>query len=113
MTGYILIATKKIDLPVSDIAILTFLFTIISIISLFIFFRGQTRDPESQTQHTLFSVGIKLLLEMILALVWFTVIKKTSLLSVFIFFVIYLTLTLILVGIILNTLKHRSLPNKY
>ena len=109
MAGYLLVSTNKIDILFSDIAILSSLFSIISVITLVIFFRGQIKNPQSQTQHSLLAVGLKFLLEMVLALVWFIVIKKTSLQSVFIFFVIYLTLTLFSVGIILNTLKYRSL----
>ena len=109
VAGYLLVSAKKLDILFSDIAILSLLFSIISIITLVIFFRGQIRNPESQTQHSLFAVGLKFLLEMVLALVWFAVIKKTSVQSVFIFFVIYLTLTLFSVGIILKTLKYKSL----
>jgi hypothetical protein len=46
---------------------------------------------------------------MIMALVWFIVAKKTSLTSVFIFFVIYLTLTLFSIFVILKTLNNRPL----
>jgi hypothetical protein len=46
---------------------------------------------------------------MILALGWFFISKNTSLASVFIFFVIYLTLTLFTLFVILNKLRNRSL----
>jgi hypothetical protein len=46
---------------------------------------------------------------LVLALVWFFVAKKTSLDSVFAFFVIYLTLTLFSMLIILKTLKNKAL----
>jgi hypothetical protein len=59
--------------------------------------------------HSLVSISLKFLLEMLLALVWFIVAKKTSLTSVFIFFVIYLTLTLFSLSIILKTLKNKAL----
>jgi hypothetical protein len=110
--GYLLVSVKISDILASDIAILSSLFSLISIITLVIFFRGQARGPESQTQHTLFAIGLKFLLEMVLALVWFIVIKKTSLKSVFIFFVIYLTLTLFSLLVIFKTLKYKSLHNK-
>jgi hypothetical protein len=109
VAGYLLVSTEKFEILFSDIAILSLLFSIISIITLAIFFRGQVKNPESQTQHSLFAVSLKFLLEMILALVWFAVIKKTSGQSVFIFFVIYLTLTLFSVLIILKTLKNKAL----
>jgi hypothetical protein len=46
---------------------------------------------------------------MILALLWFIIFKKTSLASVFVFFVIYLTLTLFTLFVILKVLRNRSL----
>jgi hypothetical protein len=90
-----------------DIPLLSFLFSIIAVITLVIFLKGQTRDPESQTLFTFVSIGLKFLLEMLLALVWFIFAKKTSLPSVIIFFVLYLTLTLFTIIIILKTLKNK------
>ncbi len=85
------------------------MFSVISLITLFIFLRGQTKTPDSQTMYSLFAVSLKFLLEMVLALIWFIVTKKTSLQSVFVFFVLYLTLTLFSVWVILKTLKNKSL----
>jgi hypothetical protein len=42
-------------------------------------------------------------------LLWFIVAKKTSLQSVLMFFVLYLTLTLFTLWVILKTLKHKVL----
>jgi len=108
-SAYFLITIHIITLLFTDILILSLFFSIIAIITLIIFLRGQTKDPESQTLHSLVSVGLKFLLELVLALVWFIVAKKTSLDSVFAFFVIYLTLTLFSVLIILKTLKNKAL----
>ena len=107
--GYFLITFFEIPFTLKSILFLTLLFSIITIITLVIFLRGQTKDPESQTLHSFVAIGLKFLLEMFLALVWFILAKKTSLSSVFIFFVIYLTLTLFSVSVILKTLKNRSL----
>jgi hypothetical protein len=108
-SAYFLGTIHIITLLFTDIVILSLFFSIIAIITLIIFSRGQTKDPESQTLHSLVSVGLKFLLELVLALVWFIVAKKTSLDSVFAFFVIYLTLTLFSVLIILKTLKNKAL----
>jgi len=108
-SAYLLVTNHIITLLFTDIVILSLFFSIIAIITLVIFLRGQTKDPESQTLHSLVSVGLKFLLELVLALVWFIVAKKTSLDSVFAFFVIYLTLTLFSVLIILKTLKNKAL----
>lgn len=108
-SGYILSALAGFPLNLADISWLSFFFSIITFIVITIFIRGQTKEPDSQTMHTLVSVSLKFLLELILALVWFVVIKKTALLSVLIFFVIYLTFTLFLIWTILKTLKNKSL----
>jgi len=109
LSGYLLVSLTELNILFSDIAILTSAFSIIAIIALVIFLRGQTKDPESQTLHSLVSLGLKFLLEMVLALVWFIVAKKTSLQSVLMFFVLYLALTLFSVLIILKILKNKSL----
>jgi hypothetical protein len=107
--GYLLLAVANLKVPFIDIPVLTILFSGIAIITLIIFLRGQEKDPESQTMHSLASIGVKFLLDMVLVLVWFVVAKKTYLPSVIIFFVLYLTLTLFSVMIILKTLKNKSL----
>jgi len=108
-SGYLLRSVTDMVIFYSDICILTILFSIISFVSLYIFHRGQTKEPDSQTLHTLVAMSTKFLFEMILALIWFIVIKKTSRQSVLIFFVLYLTITLFLVWNILKALKNKSL----
>lgn len=108
-TGLLTKSINPVNLFTQDIVILSLLFSVISVITLIIFFRGRTREPDSGTMHTLVAVSLKFLLDMILALAWFYISKKTSLASVFIFFVIYLTLTLFTLFVILNALKHRFL----
>lgn len=93
----------------TDVLVLTFSFSFISFITLGIFLRGQAKEADSQTLHSLVSISLKLLLEMVLALVWFIVTKKTAIHSVLIFFVLYLTLTLFSLLIILKTLKNKTL----
>ena len=92
-----------------DIAILSTVFSLIALITLLIFFKGQTKEPDSQTLYILVAVSLKFLLEMVFALVWFIVAKKTSLASVLMFFVLYLCLTLFSILVILKTLKNKSL----
>lgn len=108
-TGYLIISISKLHILFSDIAVLSVAFSAIAIITLLIFLRGQTKDPESQTLHSLVSIGLKFLLDMVFAAIWFLAAKKTSLPSVLIFFVLYLALTLFSVIIILKILKNKSL----
>jgi hypothetical protein len=110
-TGLLLKSLPRINLFYSDIIVLSILFSVISAVTLTIFFRGRTREPDSHTMHTLVAVSLKFLLDMVLALVWFFISKKTTQTSVFIFFVIYLVLTIFTFFIILKTLRHRSLLN--
>jgi len=107
--GYLLVSIAYINLLYSDIVILSLVFSIIALITLVIFLRGQTKESDSQTMHSLVSVSLKFLLEMVLALIWFIVAKKTSLPSVIIFFVLYLSLTLFSIWVILKTLENKSL----
>ncbi len=95
-----------------DFLLLLFFFNLITLTHLYIFFRGQTRDPGSSILYTLVSVSLKLLLEMVLALIWFIVIKKTSRASLYIFFVLYLTLAMFSLFVILKTLKNKSLKKE-
>lgn len=92
-----------------DLAVLSSVFTLIAIITLSVFLHGQTKEPDSQTLHSLVSVSLKFLLELVITLLWFIVAKKTSLASVLLFFVLYLTFTLFSIRVILKTLKDKSL----
>jgi hypothetical protein len=109
VAGYLMVSIIKLNLPLNDIIILSLAFTLIALMTLVIFLKGQTKEPDSQTLHSLVAVSMKFLLELVIALVWFIVAKKTSLPSVLIFFVLYLTFTLFSIWIILKTLKNKPL----
>jgi hypothetical protein len=105
--GYLFVQTVNPVIPFSDIAIAASVFSIISFITLFIFFRGRTKEPDSQTLYVLVAISLKFLLEIVFALIWLIVVKKTSLPSVLMFFVLYLTLTLFTILNILKSLKNK------
>jgi len=109
IAGYFLAAFAHINIHFTDVLLLTLFFSAINVLSIFIFNRGLKKDPESQTMHLMISIAIKLPLEMILALIWFFIAKKTYTSSVLLFFVLYLALSLYSISYILNTLKHKSL----
>jgi len=92
-----------------DIVILSTAFSFIALITIFIFFKGQPKEPDSQTLYILVAISLKFLLEIVFTLIWFIVTKKTSLESVLMFFVLYLTLTLFTLWVILKTLKNKAL----
>ena len=109
LAGFIIIKTTGLKILFSEIALLVFFFTLITLTSLAIFFRGQSHEPASQTLHTLFSVSLKFLLELILTLIWLIVLKKTLTALVIMFFLIYLAFSSFLLIVVLITLKNRSL----
>jgi hypothetical protein len=94
-----------ISLPEGGLLILSFCIT--GAISLIIFLAGQKKEKKSQGFFTLVSVTLKFLMELIIALIWFLIAKKTSFSSVLLFFVLYLSFTTFSIIIILNTLKNK------
>lgn len=109
IAGFFLVKFTSVDLVLNEIIILAFLFAVVSSLVLFIFLRGQKREPDSQTIHTMVSVILKFVLELSIALIWFFITKKTAAASVILFFILYLAFTLFTIFIILNTLKSKSL----
>ena len=111
ITAYLLSTIASINLCLRDALILLPVFSLISVITLIIFFKGETKEADSQTLHIMVAISLKFLLEIVFALIWFIVIKKTTLPSVLMFFVLYLTLTLFSLGVMLITLKNKALRN--
>ena len=109
LIAYLLISSGEINLSLGNAAILSLSFSIISLITIIIFLKGQAKEPESQPLYSIVAIGLKFLLEIVSALLWFIVAKKTSLQSVLMFFVLYLTLTLFTLWVILKNLKHKVL----
>jgi len=109
LTAYLITSLINYIFLFSDVVILSFVFSVISVITTLIFLTGQTKSPESQILYSLVAIGLKFLLEIILAFIWFAVAKKTSLHSVLMFFVLYLALTLFTVWGIMKTLKNKAL----
>jgi len=107
--GFFVISRSGIGLGFGEIALLSGIFAIIALVTIIIFFRGQGKDAASQTMHSLVSVTLKFLLELVLAFIWFFAAKKTGMSSVILFFVLYLAFTLFSVLIMMKTLKNKSL----
>jgi hypothetical protein len=109
LSGYLFVSLLNPKISLVEIVILSSVFSFIALIILLIFFKGQSKEPDSQTLHILVAVSLKFLLEIVFALLWFIVAKKTSLASVLMFFVLYLCLTLFSIQVILKTLKNKAL----
>jgi hypothetical protein len=93
----------------NSLFLLTSCFFTVTLVSVLIFHHGLEKEPRSQTFHTFVAISLKFLLELVLALIWFIVIKKTGTQSVLMFFVLYLSFSLFLIILILKTLKTKSL----
>ncbi|MCX6300832.1 MAG: hypothetical protein NTW82_01490 [Bacteroidia bacterium] len=109
VAGFIIVTNFNTPRIFNDIGVASAIFTLITLLVLIFFFRGQSKEPASQIMHSLVAVSIKFLAELIFAFIWFFIAKKTGLSSVVLFFVLYLTFTLFSVLIIWKTVKGRSL----
>lgn len=107
--GYMVVEAGNFELQPFDVVTLSFFFTLITFTALLVFTRGRQKQSGRQTFSSLTAIGIKFLLEMILALGWFIIGKKTSTASVVLFFLLYLAFTIFLMTVILNSLKNKSL----
>ncbi len=107
--GYLLISVFNLNLKFTSVLLLSLIFTLISSAILIVFMTGQKKNPESQAIHTLSATGVKFLLELVLAFLWFFVGKKSELPDVLLFFVLYLAFTLYSILIISKELKNRGL----
>jgi|WetSurMetagenome_2_1015567.scaffolds.fasta_scaffold01891_9 hypothetical protein len=109
LAGVLCVSFTRPGFTIADFLILALCFVSISLISLLIFLRGLKKEPQSQTMHLLVAIALKFLLELVLALMWFFVAKKTGPTFLILFFVLYLGFSVYLANLMLNTLKDRSL----
>jgi hypothetical protein len=100
---------SDLNIHTAEILFLSVGFSLIAFITFFIFLKGQVKDPQDQTIHTLVAVVLKFILDISIAIIWFIVAKKTSWSYIIIFFVLYLALTLFSVINIVKTLKSKLL----
>jgi hypothetical protein len=106
---FLLNSYRETGISYGDFILLSGLFCLTSITSLMIFFIGQEKDPKTSGFFSLVALTAKFLMEMMIALIWFLIIKKILIASVILFFVLYLTFTLFSIFMILKTLRNKSL----
>lgn len=106
----ILILNKIIPAPGNPLSSIMLAggFTVTAFISLLIFFNGQRSGPEKSVFMTLVSVGVKMLLSFVLALLFFVVFKNNRSGSVILFFILYLAFTVFVFLTIFSVLKKKS-----
>jgi hypothetical protein len=95
-------------LPGRGELLLTGGFALAALASLIVFFRGAGKNPETSVFATLIALGIKLLLSLVLALLFFIVLKNRDTGSLLLFFVLYLAFTVYVILTFLSVLKKRS-----
>lgn len=109
ISGSLLISRAGLPVESSSLFSLTLIFTIVNGVTLAIAFAGQGRDKKDQPGFTMASVSVKLLAEMVIALVWFIDEKKSAAPNVLLFFILYLSFTLFSVITIVKTLRSKAL----
>jgi hypothetical protein len=92
----------------TDAVVLTVCFTVAALISLLIFFNGNSSDARKSVLMTLVSVSVKFLLSLIIALLFFVIFKNRETGSVILFFILYLAFTVFIILTFLNILKKKS-----
>lgn len=95
-------------LPGSGELSLTGGFAMAALASVMVFFRGASGNPERSVFATLIAIGIKLLLSLVLALLFFIVLKNRDTGSLILFFILYLAFTVYVILTFLSVLKKRS-----
>jgi hypothetical protein len=101
-------AAKPSLLPGRGELMLTGGFAISALASIIVFFRGAGKNPETSVFATLIALGIKLLLSLVLALLFFLVLKNRDTASVILFFILYLAFTVFVILTFLSVLKKMS-----
>jgi hypothetical protein len=109
ITGIFLRGIINCDYSVADLFTLSAAFAAITVLTLFIYFRGRHKEEKEQAMHTLVAISSKFLAELALVLIWFVVAKKSSGTYVILFFVLYLTFSMFSIGLLLKTLKKKHL----
>jgi hypothetical protein len=92
----------------TDAVVLTVCFTVAALISLLIFFNGNSSDARKSVLMTLVAVSVKFLLSLIIALLFFVIFKNRETGSVILFFILYLAFTVFILLTFLNILKEKS-----
>lgn len=109
ISGKIII--RRFDLAISPASLLnlSILFALINLVTLVIVFAGQAKDRKVQPGYTMFAISLKLLAEMVIALLWFMGEKNSTIPDVILFFLLYLTFSLFSILSIVKTLKNKAL----
>ncbi len=109
LTGWILILKSEPGFDFREFAFLSLTFAVLALVSMAIIYKGRKKDPDTRVMYLLVALGIKFIVDLVIALIWFFVLKKTSVSLVILFFVLYLAFTLFSVLHVLKILKYKLL----
>ncbi len=109
ITGIFLQQKFEYNFSSADLLSLSAAFAAITVLTLFIYFRGRHKEDREKAMHTLVAITTKFLAELALVLIWFVVAKKSSVTYVILFFVLYLSFSMFSIGLMLKTLKKKCL----
>ena len=98
-----------IQITLTDLLLTGSIFLVITASSLRVFLIGIVKSPENQPLYTMGALGLKFFLSMIFALIYFIVLKNTTLGYIILFFLLYLAFTIYLLRVIVKILKIKSL----
>ena len=96
-------------IKISDIVLPSAVYPAITALSLTVFIIGSTKKPESQPVYTMGAIGIKFILSMVFAVIYFVVLKNTEAVYIILFFLLYLAFTVYLLRLIVKYLRINSL----
>ncbi|MFN8242212.1 MAG: hypothetical protein U0X39_15835 [Bacteroidales bacterium] len=109
VAGTLIIVKTGIPVTTSSLYSLSVFFAIITFVMLFVVFAGLGKEPKQQPFYTLAAISIKMLAEMVAALVFFIGGKKSSYPDVILFFVLYLSFAMFSTISILKALKKKTI----
>jgi len=108
-SGSLIIRRTELPVDPSSFLSLTVIFAVVNGVSLAIAFAGQGKDKRDQPAYTLASISLKLLAEMVIALIWFFDEKKSGAPNVLLFFILYLSFSLFSIIAMVKTLNNKTL----
>ena len=107
--GSFIIRRAGLQVDPSSLFSLTLIFAIVNGVTLAIVFAGQGRDKKDQPGYTMTAISLKILSEMIIALIWFMDEKKSATPNVLLFFILYLSFSLFSIITMVKILKNKAL----
>ncbi|HCC71378.1 MAG TPA: hypothetical protein DEQ09_09555 [Bacteroidales bacterium] len=103
------ISILPVDLSLPDILLPCIIFPLIAALAFFIFLMGTRANADRQPLYTAGAVGLKFILTVIFAVLYFVVMKNTGTAYIILFFLLYLAFTIYLLLGIVKVLKIKSL----